>query len=133
MKYILGSLTIIGASLLAANPAYAQTQNGQELIGNSVDVQFADGVRNIVAFGPSGQARITSADGTLSNASWFVRDNQLCLQTGSVSECWGYSQRFVAGRAFIMASSCNMTSQWTARAVNPLPAPVRPAEPSERG
>ncbi len=134
MKYILGSLTVIGASILAANPAYAQAQNGQELIGNTVDVQFASGVRNIVAFGPSGQARITSADGTLSNASWFVRDNQLCLQTGSVSECWGYNQRFVAGRSFTMESSCNMTSQWTARSVNPAPvAPPPPAEQGERG
>ncbi len=134
MNYKLGLITMLGAPLLAISPAQAQEQTGQELIGRTVDVQFANGARNSVAFGSGGQARITAADGTLSNANWFVRGNQLCMQMGSMSECWGYTQRFEAGRAFTMSSTCNETSQWIARSVNPAPVVAPPAvEQGERG
>lgn len=134
MNYKLGLITTLAAPLLAISPAQAQDQTGQELIGRTVDVQFANGARNIVAFGSGGQARITAADGTLSNANWFVRGNQLCMQMGAMGECWGYNQRFEAGRALTMSSTCNETSQWIARSVNPAPVVAPPAaEQGERG
>ncbi len=129
----IGILTIFGAAVLTVNPAQAADQTGEELIGRIVDVQFADGSRNTLTFGSGGDARITSADGSLSSAKWFVNNNQLCLQSGSVGECWGYAERFEAGRAFSLSSSCNETSQWTARSVNPIQEVAPPVEQGERG
>ena len=134
MKYNLGTITMLAAPLLAVSPAQAQEQTGQELIGRTVDVQFANGARNVVAFGSGGQARISADDGTLSNANWFVKGNQLCMQMGAMSECWNYNQRFEAGRSLTMSSTCNETSQWVARSVNPAPVIAPPAaEQGERG
>lgn len=133
MKSKLATLTLVGAFMMAANPAQAADQTGEELTGRMVDVQFADGTKNTVNFGTGGVATITSADGSLSNARWFVNDQQLCLQMGTVGECWGYTERFEAGRAVSLSSSCDMTSQWTARSVNPIRQVAPPVEQGERG
>lgn len=132
MKKIIGSLAFMGACL-SANTAFAADQTGEELLGRIVDVQFADGTKNVVSFGQGGNAAITAADGSISNARWFVNGDQLCLQNGSVGECWGYTQRFQAGRSLTLSSSCDMSSQWTARSVNPIREVAPVAVQGERG
>jgi hypothetical protein len=120
---------------MSGGNAYAQTGplDGSELRGHTVDVVFADGTSNSVFFAPNGQAQINGA-GANATGSWSVRGNQLCLQSGNMQECWNYSQRFVAGRPLSLASSCNETSRWTARSVNPPPpAPQQEVAPVQRG
>jgi hypothetical protein len=119
---------------MGGGTAYAQAPDGSELRGHTVDVVFDDGSRNSVYFAPNGQAQITGA-GVRADANWAVRGNQLCLNNGSMQECWNYSRRFVAGETLSLASSCDEASRWTARSVNPppAPAPVQKVAPVQRG
>ena len=124
-----------GAALLSlglATPAFADNHFGNELRGQTVDIQFADGTRNAVFFGSTGQATIANATGQTSTANWFVEGDKLCLSSGSATECYGYSAPFSARTPTTMTSDCNAGSVWTARAVN---APVQEVAPDlgERG
>lgn len=136
---IRATLTFCGAAAalaMAPSAASAQSmmQTGDELRGQTVDVAFADGTRNSVYFGPNGTARITTPDGYAVNGTWAVRNNQLCLMAGGEDECWTYDRRFAANTPMTMSSTCNETSRWTARAVNPMQMPAPVVSPQgERG
>ena len=134
LKYV-GALGVMGSLALAAAPAQAQTAGltGDELYGQTVDVMFSDGTRNAVSFGSNGVAQIAGSDGSSANANWFVNGGKLCLQNGTTGECWDYNQRFEAGRTYTLASSCDETSQWVARGVNPIRQQVAPVMQGERG
>ncbi len=118
---------LAGAAIVSASPAMAQfAPTGQELRGHTVDVLFADGARNAVYFAPNGTATITGPSGVRSAGTWTVRANNLCLNVSGASECWAYARRFEAGETVTLRSSCDATSQWTARSVNAAPAPATP-------
>ncbi|RJY08289.1 hypothetical protein D6201_01980 [Aurantiacibacter aquimixticola] len=119
--------------MLMATPAVAQDMDadGDELRGQTVDVVFADGTRNSIFFGSTGVATISNTTGQTATANWFVRGDELCLQSSLATECYDYDNRFVAGRAYSLASDCQ-TAVWTARAVNPPRQMVAPTT-GERG
>lgn len=128
MKKTLSLFVLIGGMLAAPSIASAQTAlTGEELSGQIVDVLFSDGTRNAVYFEANGAASIMSPTGLRSNGTWNVQGDKLCLQASGASECWGYARRFEAGQAETLTSSCNETSQWTARAVNPRVQEAAPA------
>lgn len=124
-----------GAALLSlgiATPAFAGDHSGNELRGQTVDIQFADGTRNAIFFGSTGTATIANATGQTATANWFVEGDKLCLSSGSATECFAYTAPFAARTPVSMTSDCNAGSLWTARAVN---APVQEVAPDlgERG
>jgi len=132
MHKIIRALAVIGTIGLTTTAANA-AQTGEELHGQIVDVRFADGTTNSVFFGADGRAQINGADGQAVAANWFLGNDQICLQTASMGECWGYAQRFEAGQSYSLSSTCNEASQWTPRAVNPVRQEVAPAILGERG
>ncbi len=124
-----------GAAMLSlglATPAFADDHSGNELRGQTVDVQFADGSRNAIFFGSTGTATIANATGQTATANWFVEGDKLCLSSGSATECFAYTAPFSARTPVSMTSDCNAGSMWTARSVN---APVQEVAPDlgERG
>ena len=127
----LATIVAAGAAVFAV-PAAAQVWNGDELRGQTVDISFADGTRNSVFFGSTGMARIANSTGQTMDAAWFVQQGQLCLRTSAATECWATQNRFVAGRGVQLTSTCDKTSTWTARAVNPMREAVAPVT-GERG
>ena len=131
MRKIIFNGGLIVAGLMSANVAHAQSQTGAELIGQTVDIAFADGTRNSIVFGSGGQARINGTNGASSAATWGVEGPSLCLTAGGAKECFAYANRFAAGQTATLASSCGAPSQWTARSVNapPAPPPVAPPPP----
>ncbi|MEZ5743434.1 MAG: hypothetical protein R3D89_06835 [Sphingomonadaceae bacterium] len=131
MRWLLGTTAAIGMSIAAMGTAHADNHmmTGDELQGHTVDVAFSDGTTNSIFFGSNGQALVSGPDGATMNASWFVQDDQICLQASGSRECWGYSSEFAAGQPVAMESSCDAASQWTARSVNtPMAAPVMMGE-----
>jgi len=130
MRRFSAIFAIVGSASLMAGQAQAQVLNGDELLGQTVDVRLSDGTMNSVRFDAGGHA-LLQGDGITQDASWAINNNQLCLQTTDSRECWAYSQRFVAGQSSSMVSSCNEASEWTAREVNPSPMPV--SRMGERG
>lgn len=131
MKLSIKHMLVVGAAMAATSPALAQT--GDELIGQTVDVVFSDGTANSVYFDQNGGAVINGGGGQIVNARWLVNGDKLCLQTAASNECWAYSSRFEAGRTQLLNSSCNETSNWTARSVNPIRQEVAPVLQGERG
>lgn len=126
---------LTGAAAMAAAiaaPAHADNHIGEELRGQTVDIQFADGTRNSVFFGSTGVATISNSTGQSANANWFVQGNQICMRASSATECWDTAGRFAAGQSVGMTSSCNAASTWTARGVNPPRQKVAPTL-GERG
>lgn len=135
MRSLIVVMGLLGASASLSAPAAAQANlSGDELRGHTVDVLFADGTRNAVFFGGNGQATIASPSGLRSNGTWSATGGKICLNASGASECWDYVRPFTAGQAVTLNSSCNETSQWTARSVN---APVQQVAPAitrgERG
>ena len=121
---LLTAAAAIGAA--TASPAMADNHIGEELRGQTVDMQFADGTRNSVFFGSTGVATISNATGQSANANWFTQGEQICLRSGAATECWNAPGRFAAGQTVSMTSSCNSASSWTARNVNPPRQKVAP-------
>lgn len=132
MRLVPGFATVVSSIALAATPSLALAASGDELVGNTVDVRFSDGTINTVTFDQGGRATL-NGDGRTEYASWLVSGDQLCLQTTASRECWAYTQRFAAGVPMTMSSSCNETSEWTARAVNAIEAPAPVSRMGERG
>lgn len=131
MRWLLGTTAAIGMAVASVGTAYADDHmmTGDELQGQTVDIVFADGTTNSIFFGSNGQALVSGPGGSTMNASWFVQQDELCLQASGSRECWGYSSEFAAGTPMSMSSSCDATSQWTARAVNaPVAAPMMMGE-----
>ena len=126
------ALCATAVSVPAAAQSMSQPLTGEELRGQTVDVRFADGTTNAVMFGATGNAQIRNAAGDVANGTWAVRDNSLCLMVSGATECWAYNNRFAAGQSVQLASSCDATSVWTARAVNPPRQEVMPVT-GERG
>ncbi len=128
--------TIIAAAFAGAlfvtalTPQAAYAQTGDEIRGQSVRVDFADGTSNTVNFGADGTARILAADGTAVDGNWFVQGQQICLQTAAARECWPYTAAFQAGVPVQLTSDCASTSTWTALSTN---MPMPPAGTGERG
>lgn len=130
-RIVLLATAVMGLGISA--PAYANTHTvGEELRGQTVDIQFADGTRNSVFFGSTGVATISNQTGQSTNANWFAQGENICLRSGSTQECWSSANRFSAGQTVAMTSSCNSASTWTARSVN---APRQKVAPliGERG
>ncbi len=119
MKKILTcSVVALGLAGLGAT-AQAQTMpNGEEIMGQTVDVVFADGNQHAIYFGRGGNATISNQSGQRVNGSWNVQGDKLCLIAAGGTECWTYARRFVGGQTVVLTSSCQSTSQWTARNVN---------------
>ena len=130
-RFVMLTAAATMATAIAA-PAHADDHAGEELRGQTVDMVFADGTRNSVFFGSTGVATISNSTGQSANANWFMQGNKLCMRASSATECWNYSGRFSAGQAVRMTSSCNGTSTWTARGVNPAREVVAPIM-GERG
>ena len=131
MQWFKATCAGVALSFAAIGPVHAQSEmmTGDELQGQTVDVVFADGTTNSIFFGSNGQALVSGPDGNTMNASWFVQDEGLCLQASGSRECWAYASEFVAGQPMTMSSSCDASSQWTARAVNaPANAPMMMGE-----
>lgn len=131
MKPIVMFAAAFAVSATAA-PALADDHAGDELRGQTVDMIFADGTRNSVFFGATGVATIANATGQSAKANWFMQGDQICLRAAATTECWNYSGPFVAGQTVSMTSSCDTTSSWTARNVNPPRERVAPIM-GERG
>lgn len=121
-------------AMMSASAA-AQTMNGDEIRGQTVEVRFADGTQNNIFFGSTGAATITNpTTGQTLNGNWYTSGNDLCLAAGGATECWDYNARFAAGRTVTLASDCNQSAMWTARAVNAPRQEVAPVqERGERG
>ena len=120
---------IAGAALLASG-ASAQWVPGSEIAGQTVQVE-TNGTVNNVTFEPGGTARISTPSGNVVPASWTANAGQLCLRTGTASECFPYNQPFQAGQPVNATSSCGATSRWLANATN-QPAPQQ-RQAGERG
>ena len=132
MKKTTAAAALAGALFLTAlAPQAANAQTGDELRGQSVRVEFANGTVNTVNFGADGSAQILAADGTPVSGNWFVQGQQICLQTAAGRECWPYTGPFQAGVPVQMTSDCASTSSWTALSTAPLPPP--PVGAGERG
>ena len=130
MKKALFAAGACALGIAFSSAAAAQTAPmGAEIYGQTVQVRFADGTTNNVMFMQNDTATIRSMDGMSMPATWAVRGGDLCLMAGGAEECWDYNNRFVAGQAMPMMSSCGAASQWTALGVNniapPPPPPVR--------
>jgi hypothetical protein len=121
---------IAGAALFASGAA-AQYVPASEIVGQTVQVE-TNGVVNNVTFEPGGTARIATPSGNIVPASWTANAGQLCLRTGTASECFPYSQPFQAGQPVTATSSCGATSRWLANAVN-QPAAPQQRQAGERG
>lgn len=113
-------------------PQVANAQTGEEIRGQTVQVQFPDGTVNTVNFGADGSAMITGADGNTVSGNWFVENRQICLQTAAARECWPYTTAFQAGVPMQLASQCG-PSTWTALSTNMPPPPPTPERGGERG
>jgi hypothetical protein len=116
------SLAGLAAATLLATPASAQWVPGSEIAGQTVQIE-TNGVVNNVTFEPGGAARIATPSGTIVPASWTASQGQLCLRTGTASECVPYSQPMQAGQPMTVTSNCGATSRWLANATNQPPAP----------
>jgi len=90
---------------------------GTEIAGQSVVVETS-GVANTVYFDPGGAARIVSPQGRVVNASWTASNNNLCLNSGTASECWPYRQAFQAGQRVTLTSNCQAVSNWLPNGTN---------------
>ena len=131
MRWFMGTAAAIGISMAAMGTAHADDHmmTGDELQGHTVDVTFDDGTTNSIFFGSNGQALVSGPGGSTMNASWFVQEDELCLQASGSRECWAYNNEFAAGQPMAMTSSCDAASQWTARSVNaPVAAPMMMGE-----
>ncbi|WP_300974259.1 hypothetical protein [Sphingomonas sp. LHG3406-1] len=119
--------TIAGIATFAllASGASAQWVPGSEIAGQTVQVE-TNGVVNNISFQPGGAATITTPSGNVIPASWTANAGQLCLRSGTASECFPYSQPFQAGQSVTATSSCGATSRWLANATN------QPAQPAAR-
>ena len=126
---VAGALT--GAALLMAPAAaFAQVWTpGAEIIGQSVQVE-TNGVVNTVHFDPGGMARIVSPGGNVVQGSWTAANGQICLMAAGATECWPYTQAFMAGQAVQLTSTCQSLSTWMPQGTNP---PPMPAAEGERG
>jgi hypothetical protein len=111
-----------GIGLLAATPAQAQWVPGGEVSGQTLQAQ-TNGVTNRVDLTPGGTLRISSPTGaTVVDGTWTAGGGQLCMTTAQGSDCWPYTAPFRAGQPVTLVSTCNVTTTWSAAAVNvPLP------------
>lgn len=132
MRHLTLLVAASAATLALAAPAHAQALSGEELRGQTVDITFADGARNSVFFGSTGMATVSNTTGQSATANWFVQGNELCLRAGAANECWNYSNRFAAGEAIELTSTCDQSAVWTPRGVNAPRQMVAP-EAGERG
>jgi len=132
MRHLTLLVAASAATLALAAPAQAQALSGEELRGQTVDITFADGTRNSVFFGSTGMATVSNNTGQSANANWFVQGDQLCMRAGSANECWNYSNRFAAGQAVRLTSTCDQNAVWTPRNVNAPRQMVAP-QAGERG
>ena len=118
---------------MVAMPAAAIAQEwvpGSEIVGQSVVVE-TNGVANTVYFDAGGAARIVSPSGRVVNASWTAANRNLCLNSGTASECWPYAQAFQAGQRVTLTSNCQAVSSWSPNGVNQQP--VQAQNMGERG
>ncbi|GAA4042813.1 hypothetical protein GCM10022281_25000 [Sphingomonas rosea] len=120
----------LAAVSMIAGSAAAQWVPGSEIAGQTLQVE-TNGVVNNITFQPGGSATITTPSGNAIPASWTATGGQLCLRTGTASECFPYQQAFQAGQSVTATSSCGATSRWLASAVNQQQPPARAA--GERG
>ena len=123
---------LLGAFALSVIPSVALAQvwtPGAEIIGQSVQVE-TNGVVNTVHFDPGGMARIVSPGGNVVQGSWSAANGQICLMAAGATECWPYTQAFMAGQAMQLTSSCQSLSTWMPQGTNP---PPMPAAEGERG
>lgn len=116
------SLAGLAAATLLSTTASAQWVPGSEIAGQTVQIE-TNGVVNNVTFEPGGAARIATPSGAIVPASWTASQGQLCLRTGTASECVPYNQPMQAGQPMTVTSSCGATSRWLANATNQAPAP----------
>ncbi len=120
MKTILRASSVAVAIAMTMGIAHAASPTGEELLGQTVDVQFSDGTVNSVLFNADGTAVISAPGGLSASGTWSVADNQLCLNAGETRECWSYFDTFKAGQSRSMTSGCNSTSLWTMRAADEM-------------
>ena len=114
-KYLIAALIALPAT------AFAQEWvPGSEIVGQSVVVE-TNGVANTLHFDAGGAARIVSPSGRLVIASWTAAKNNICLHTGSASECWPYQQAFQAGQRVTLTSNCQAVSNWLPNGTNAPP------------
>ena len=122
MSKLLTASKLLCAAFVAV-PATAVAQEwvpGTEIVGQSVVVE-TNGVANTVYFDAGGAARIVSPSGRVVNASWTAANNNLCLNSGTASECWPYQQAFQAGQRVTLTSNCQAVSNWMPNGTNAPP------------
>lgn len=134
MKMKMLAMAGAAATAMFATTAHAQmAPMGEELYGQSVQVRFADGTTNTVYFNQNGTATIRAPGADPVNATWAVQNNQMCLMAMGDTECWGYTNRFMANTPVSLTSTCNVASTWTAASVAPMQtAPVQQVQPVAR-
>ena len=119
--------TVAGGVFAAAplSAGLAQWVPGSEIAGHAVQVE-ANGVMNTVYFEPGGVARIQTPAGNVLPATWSVQGQQLCLNAAGATECWPYTQPFLAGQQITLTSTCQIASRWLpiSTATPPPPAPA---------
>ena len=114
-KYLIAAFVALPATALAQ-----EWVPGTEIVGQSVVVE-TNGVANTVYFDAGGAARIVSPSGRVVNASWTAANNNLCLNSGTASECWPYQQAFQAGQRVTLTSNCQSVSNWMPNGTNTPP------------
>lgn len=107
--------------LAAAAPGVAFAQGawapGSEIVGQPIQVT-TNGITNTVYLDPGGSARLMTPTGTTIPATWSAANGQLCLNNGTVQECWPYNGPFQPNQPQTLTSSCNSTSTWLAQSTN---------------
>ena len=132
MKKTTAAAALAGALFLTAlAPQAANAQTGDELRGQSVRVEFANGTVNTVNFGADGSAQASPPTAPRSAATGSSRVNSICLQTAAGRDAGQYGMAFQACVPVQMTSDCASTSTWTALSTAPLPPP--PAGRRTRG
>lgn len=103
------------SALVSASPALAQ-QAMSEVIGQPISVT-TNGVSNTLYFEADGSVRILTPNSSTVPATWAMQGQNLCLTTGSATECFPY-RPFQAQQPVSVVSSCNSQSVWTAQNTN---------------
>lgn len=103
------------SALAGTTPAAAQRAMA-EVIGQPIIVT-TNGVSNTLYFEADGSVRILTPDAKAVPATWAMQGQNLCLATGSATECFPY-RPFQPQQPQMLTSSCNAQSTWTAQNTN---------------
>ena len=135
MKYGYLAGAAAGLAIVAAFPGAALAQTwvpGSEIVGQPVQA-VTDGVTNTIYFDTATANRVVTPNSNSVAGSWGAANQQICMVTNGIQECWPYTAPFQAGVPVTMTSlTSSKPSTWTALSVNGPPPPPSTSK-GERG